>query len=190
MSKQTLARQARRALDARQPGVHASAWTPPRAGWVHAIREALGMSAVELGTRIDVSRQAVHAMEAGERAGTVRMSTLAAAAEAMGCQLVYAIVPVGGTLEGIVQAQAARVVDDEHAAVTQTMALEGQAVPPRPTDRQDAIDDLIRSPGRLLWRGISSSRTSRLGMTRIVTVMSSGGTPATKAMDSAWTASP
>jgi len=38
----------------------------------------------------------------------------------------------------------------ERAAVAQTMALEGQAVHPLPTDRADAIDDLIRT-GQLHW---------------------------------------
>ena len=151
MSKQTLARQARRALDARQPGVHASALTPPRAGWVRAIREALGMSAAELGARLHVSRQAVAALEKSESLRTVRLSTLAAAADALGCRLIYAIVPVAGDLEGIVRAQASRVVDIEHAAAARTMLLEGIVVEPLPTDRQDTIEDILRAPGRI-WR--------------------------------------
>jgi predicted DNA-binding mobile mystery protein A len=108
------------------------------------------MSAADLGVRLHVSRQAVHAMEASERAGTARMSTLAAAAEAMGCQLVYALVP-HTTLRGTVEAQAGLVVDIEHAVVTQSMALEDQAVEPLPTDSADAIEDLLRSGDRI-WR--------------------------------------
>ena len=146
------ARRVRRSLDARLAALDTFSMNRPRQGWVRTIRGALQMSDSELGARLGVSRQAVAAMEVSERAGTVRMSTLAAAAEAMGCQLVYAIVPVaGGTLEGIVQAQAGRIVDIEHAAVTQTMRLEAAVVPPLPTDRQDHIDDLLHAPGRLLW---------------------------------------
>jgi predicted DNA-binding mobile mystery protein A len=153
MTRYTAARAARRSLDARRQRVDAGGMAAPRTGWVAAVRLALGMSSADLGVRLHVSRQAVAAMEASERAGTVRMSTLAAAAEALGCRLVYAIVPLGGgTLESIVQSQAGRVVDIERAAVAHSMALEDQAVEPLPADRQDAIDDLLRSPGRRMWQ--------------------------------------
>jgi hypothetical protein len=61
-------------------------------------------------------------------------------------------VPLGGTLESIVQSQASPRRDDELAAVTQTMALEGQAVELSAASRADHIEDLLRAPGRLLWR--------------------------------------
>lgn len=124
----------------------------PRTGWVAAVRLALGMSSADLGVPLHVSRQAVAAMEVSERAGTVRMSTLSAAAEALGCQLVYAIVPVDGTLEGIVQAQAGRVVDALTASVAHSTTLEDQAVELSEASRHDHIDDLLHAPGRLLWR--------------------------------------
>ena len=98
-----------------------------------------------------VSRQAVAALEKSESLRTVRLSTLAAAADALGCRLIYAIVPVAGDLEGIVRAQASRVVDIEHAAAARTMLLEGIVVEPLPTDRQDTIEDILRAPGRI-WR--------------------------------------
>jgi predicted DNA-binding mobile mystery protein A len=132
-------------LDARLQRVDVEALAPPRTGWLAAVRLALGMSSADVGRRTRVSRQAVYALEASERAGTVRMSTMSAAAEAMGCQLVYALVP-RTTLQGTVEAQAGRVVDALTAFVAHSMALEGQAVEPLPTDRQDAIDDLLRAP--------------------------------------------
>ena len=48
------------------------------------------------------------------------------------------------------RAEAGRIVDNEHAAVTQTMALEGQTVERLPTDRDDAIEALSRTT--LVWR--------------------------------------
>lgn len=128
------------------------ALAPPRTGWVAAVRLALGMSTSDVGRRLGVSKQAVASLEASERAGTARMSTLSAAAEAMGCQLVYVIVPRDGTLEGIVQAQAGRVVDAWASQTAQTMALEDQAVELSAASRADHVDDLVRSSGRLLWR--------------------------------------
>jgi|BarGraIncu00222A_1022003.scaffolds.fasta_scaffold02298_6 predicted DNA-binding mobile mystery protein A len=121
-----------------------------RTGWVRAIREALQMSAADLGSRMGVSRQAITAMEASERAGTVRMSTLAAAAEAMDCELVWALVP-RTTLQGTVEAQAARIVDAWASQTAQSNLLEGVVVEFSEASRQDHVDDVIRS-GRLLWR--------------------------------------
>ena len=153
MPRYSAARSARRALDARFQRVDAGDMAAPRTGWVAAMRLALGMSTADLGSRMGVSRQAVAAMEASERGGTARMSTLAAAAEAMGCQLVYAIVPAdGGSLESIVQNQAGRVVDALAASVANSMALEDQAVQLSAASRQDHVDDIVRAPGRLLWR--------------------------------------
>lgn len=110
------------------------------------------MSAADLGMRMGVTRQAINALEASERNATARMSTLATAAQAMDCQLVYALIPNQGSLNGIMHAEAGRVVDIDLAAVAQTMLLEGVVVESLPTDRQDHIDDLIASSGKRLWR--------------------------------------
>lgn len=149
MTRYMAARAARRALDGRLAGVDVDALAPPRGGWVKAVREALGMSAAELGARLGASRQAVAAMEASERASTARLSTLAAAAVAMDCQLVYALVP-NATLQGTVEAQAARIFDTWASQTAQSMALEGQAVELSEANRADHVDDVIRS-GNLLW---------------------------------------
>lgn len=147
MTRFEAARAARRALDARLGGVDVDAMRPPAAGWVKSVRSALGMSAAELGSRMGVSRQAVYSLQASEVAGTVRLESLQRAADALDCKLVYALVP-RTTLQGTVEAEAERLVDIEHAAVAQTMALEGQAVDPLPSDRSDAVEDVLRS-GRL-----------------------------------------
>jgi predicted DNA-binding mobile mystery protein A len=111
---------------------------------VKAVRESLMLSAAELGSLMHVSRQAVAAMEASERAGTVRMSTLSAAAEALDCRLVWALVP-RTTLEATVQTEAARIVDALAASVAHTMALEGQSVELSAASRSDHVDDVIRA---------------------------------------------
>jgi predicted DNA-binding mobile mystery protein A len=150
MSRFSTARSARRVLDARLSTVDMGALSPPRTGWVAGVRAALQISASDLGARLNVTRQSIAALEASERAGTVRMSTLAAAAAALDCTLVYAFIP-NTSLEGTVQMEAARIVEVFAAQTAHTMTLENQAVPLTPADRQDAIDDVIRS-GRLLWR--------------------------------------
>src|SRR3984885_14996073 len=65
---------------------------PPK-GWVRAIRDALGMSGVQLAKRLKVSPQTVEAMEKSEAGGTIQLNTLKRAAEALDCTLVYALIP-------------------------------------------------------------------------------------------------
>ncbi|MGO6762544.1 helix-turn-helix domain-containing protein, partial [Rhizobium ruizarguesonis] len=55
---------------------------PPK-GWVRALRDALGMTGAQLGTRIGVRPQTVEAIEKSEAAGTIQLNTLRRAAEAL-----------------------------------------------------------------------------------------------------------
>src|SRR5882724_9035643 len=66
---------------------------PPPKGWIRAIRDALGMTGVQLAKRLRVSPQTVEATEKSEASGSIQLNTLRRAAEALGCTLVYALVP-------------------------------------------------------------------------------------------------
>jgi predicted DNA-binding mobile mystery protein A len=121
------AAQARRNLDRRLAALGPeSRYAAPRAGWLRAIREALGMSASVLGRRLGVSAQAVRAMETSELEGRVRLDTLRRAADAMECVVVYALIPKA-SLESLVQRQAALVAEVQLTATVHSMALEDQA---------------------------------------------------------------
>src|SRR5674476_229027 len=121
---------ARRQLDKRlMPvrGLPDGALARPAAGWVRALRDALGMTAQDLAARMGVSRVAVNKLEASEQAGTVQLDTLARAADALGCDLVYALVP-RVPLEEQVRRQAEVVARAELGPVATTMALEAQGL--------------------------------------------------------------
>lgn len=64
------------------------------------------MSAVELGVRMSIGQSRASALERAELSGSIRLSTLIRAAEALHCELVYALVPDGFLLEDIVWRQA------------------------------------------------------------------------------------
>ena len=66
-------------------------------------------------------------MEQGEAAGTVTLNTLRQAAEALDCQLVYALVP-RSTLEDTVRQRADVLARSQLARVHHTMRLEDQAL--------------------------------------------------------------
>lgn len=73
---------------------------PPR-GWIRAVREALGMSAVQLAKRLGVSRAAIYQLEERESTRTVSLKQLDRAADAMECDVFYAIVPRGSLEQSI-----------------------------------------------------------------------------------------
>src|ERR1700722_10624100 len=65
---------------------------PPK-GWLRAIRDALGMTTAQFGRRLGVSQPRIVELEQSEVTGGVTLHTLQRAAEALGCRLVYALVP-------------------------------------------------------------------------------------------------
>ena len=65
----------------------------PRHGWIRTMREVLGMSAAQLAKRLDVSRAAVYKLEEREVSRSVSLKQLDKAANEMGCDVFYAIVP-------------------------------------------------------------------------------------------------
>jgi len=146
-------RRSRRALDRRLPDLRdlAGKATPPRGGWVRAIREALGMSAADLAKRMGAAETSVLSLEHNEVTRRARLDTLERAADALECDLVYALVP-RRTLEQMVDARARAVAGELLGSVGHTMALEGQQVSPSATQDQLREQALrIRDePG--LWR--------------------------------------
>ena len=87
------------------------------------------MSGNELAARMGVSQQVVSEIERSERQSTARLDTLARAAAAMDCELVYALVP-RTTLEESVRAQARRKAERHLAHVAHQGRLESQEVTP------------------------------------------------------------
>jgi predicted DNA-binding mobile mystery protein A len=98
---------------------------PPR-GWIRAVREALGMSAAALAARLGITAGAVTRLEQSEAADRIRLDTLRRAADALGCDLVYVLVP-RRPLNTVVRDRARELAHGQVAAVEQTMRLEDQA---------------------------------------------------------------
>jgi predicted DNA-binding mobile mystery protein A len=123
---------------------------PPK-GWVRAIRDALGMTTAQLGRRLKVSQPRIVELEHAEVNGGVSLHTLQRAAEALGCRLVYALVPVKPLAE-IVRTRAEEVAALRSSSVEHTMLLEDQAVLDKKAARElreRVIDELMRHPARL-----------------------------------------
>src|SRR5215813_8399297 len=94
MKRARLATSSRLHLDERLKEIGpVSRYMPPVKGWIRAVREALGMTAEQLGRRLGVKQSSVVALEQSEAKGSIELATLRRVAEALDCTLVYALVP-------------------------------------------------------------------------------------------------
>ncbi len=127
MDRRQSAADARRSLDRTLAPLLNLPRRRPRRGWVRAIRDALGMTAEQLGDRIGVTQSTVQRLETSEAADTIQLNSLRRLAEGLGCELVYVLVP-HETLSATYDAAARDVARRELARVSHSMALEDQAV--------------------------------------------------------------
>lgn len=122
----------------------------PSKGWIRAIRDALGMSAVQLGKRLGIKPQSLADLEKSERFGTIQLNTLRRAAEALDCTLVYALIPKS-SLEEVVQTRARDIARRDLARIGHSMDLEAQGL--SQSEREAQIDAYVSAhlSERDLW---------------------------------------
>jgi predicted DNA-binding mobile mystery protein A len=90
------------------------------------VREAVGLSQAQVASKMAVRRQSLAQFEAAEEQGSISLSSLGRAAEAMDCEVVYFMVPRGSVDRTF--SDLARFHDPmaSHAEATaHTMALKG-----------------------------------------------------------------
>lgn len=143
---------ARKNLDKRLARLRDEPLPMPHAGWVKAIREALGLSAKQLATRMGVVQSRLSAIEKAEVTGSTTVKTLRDAAEAMGCTLVYAIVPTK-PLDDLLRDQATRKANQELERTHHTMRLENQTLTKDDlaTERERLVSELLAGNLRRVW---------------------------------------
>ncbi len=66
---------------------------PPSEGWLRAVREALGLSRQAVADKLEVTQAAVRDYELAETRETISLATLRRGANALGCDVVVALVP-------------------------------------------------------------------------------------------------
>jgi transcriptional regulator with XRE-family HTH domain len=70
----------------------------PAAGWLRTVREALGLTLADLAKRLGNSPPAVRSFEQAEAEDRITLASLRRAAAAMGCDVIYVLVPRTGNL--------------------------------------------------------------------------------------------
>lgn len=107
------------------------------------------MSTTQLAKRARISQPSIVAMEQSEAKGTIVLATLKRIAEALDCQLVYALVP-NSTLEQVVRTRARIFARRRHDPIEHSMVLEDQQ--PAANRPDPAIDGIISDTSpRRLW---------------------------------------
>jgi len=124
----------------------------PRSGWVRAIREAMGMSAAAFARRLGMTPVGVRKLESSEASDTITLASLRKLAQALDCELRYALVPRTSLLQQV-KDRAERVARERLSPIAHSMALEDQAVQvlQNKVQLELAIKDLIEGSRRELW---------------------------------------
>ncbi|MDP9900721.1 mobile mystery protein A [Variovorax ginsengisoli] len=127
--------------------------SPPPAGWIQTIREALGMTATALAQQLGMTGVGLRKIEASEAHERVTLATLRKVADALDCDLRYALVP-RQPLDEKLMARAKSVLAAQLGPVAHSMALEDQKVEDKESmDKylESAARSLIRRSPRSLW---------------------------------------
>jgi predicted DNA-binding mobile mystery protein A len=127
-------------------------WAMPPEGWIATVRQALGMSGAQLARRLGVTRARVSEAERAEASGGITLKTMRAAAEAMGCRFVYAIIPED-RIEDVLAAQARRKAQALVTRASDHMALESQSLSETQNaqEAERVAQDLLRGRPADLW---------------------------------------
>jgi len=132
-----------------------SADLPPRppSGWVKAIREALGMTATHVAQRLGVTTSTATRLETSEADDAISLATLRRAAEALGCELQYALIPKQ-SLADTLHARATQLARQRMAAISHTMALEAQSTSREIVEAQTRAlaESLLHGSRHALWK--------------------------------------
>jgi predicted DNA-binding mobile mystery protein A len=127
MNRRQSAAEGRRSLDRVLLPYRKAATPRPAKGWIRAIRDALGMTAEQLGARLHITQPSVQRLEQSEVDDTIQLKTLRRVAAALDCEVVYALAPRTSLHETYDRAARA-VARRELSQISHSMALEGQAV--------------------------------------------------------------
>lgn len=143
---------ARQNLDKRLYPLRRIDMTQPPRGWVKAIREALGMTTRQLAERIGVVQSRVVDIEKAEVSGSITLESLSRAANALDCELVYALLP-RKPLADIVDNRARALAKRHIRSASHSMALEQQATSSDAQEEQfeKLATQIAESSGSELW---------------------------------------
>lgn len=99
---------------------------PPPTGWIKAVRTAIGMSLLQLGKRLSITKQSAQEIEGREKDGSITIKGLREVATALDMKLVYGFVPNDESLEMMIERKAKELATKIVLRTSNTMKLEDQ----------------------------------------------------------------
>lgn len=127
----------------------------PRDGWIKTIRSALGMTLVQLGKRLGVSKQAVVNYEKAEVDGSITVNTLAKIADALECDVKLVLVPKK-SLKQIIKDRAYQLAANivKRSSLHMELEAQGTSAAFKKSEVRKIAEELIRSPKKKLWEEV------------------------------------
>lgn len=124
----------------------------PSRGWIKAIRTALEMTSAQLAERLSVDQSQVIKLEKAEANDAITLKSLRKIANALDCELVYAIVPKT-SLEVKFEQQIDLFAKRHFAALQHNMQLEKQGLSQKRQKRQlkELTTAMRKKPPKKLW---------------------------------------
>jgi len=126
----------------------------PPAGWLRAIREALGMTSAALAARLEITASGLRKLEQAEATDAITLGTLRRVAEALDCELQYTLVP-RRPLREMRRQQALKLAQQWQQRAGRTMALEAQPIDSPSEGAQQRLEamaqEILRTSGTRLW---------------------------------------
>lgn len=120
----------------------------PLLGWIKTLRNAFGMTAVQLAKRMKISQARVSSIESAEIEGSLTLNTMNEAAKALNCKFVYFLIPENN-LDDIIKAQAIKVAIKNNKS--HSMGLENQSVEQEREFIEAETDALIFEESSKIW---------------------------------------
>ena len=106
----------------------------PKQGWIKTVRTALGMNGTTLSKKLHGHRSIASYLERSELEGSITLNKLKQTADAMDCELIYAIVPKTTSTQNKPSVDELLIKQAQHKAkdivkrAAEQMALEAQAL--------------------------------------------------------------
>ncbi len=127
--------------------------TIPPAGWIKAIRTAIGMSMQQLGKKLNVSKQGILDIEKREKDGAITIKSLKEIARALDMQLVYGFVPKDGSLDALIDRKAKELATQIVLRTSNTMKLEDQGNTNKRIEKaiKERVEEIKNEMPKILW---------------------------------------
>lgn len=125
----------------------------PPTGWIKAIRTAIGMSMLQLGNKLSISKQGILDMEKREKDGSITIRSLKEIGRVLDMQLVYGFVPNDGSLDALIEKRATEIATKIVMRTSNTMKLEDQGNSNQRIEKaiKERAEEIKKEMPKILW---------------------------------------